>query len=117
MNKLVVGASGDFVIEIPELSVPVGNQKYTFLSATTINFNEQMMKYPVLKVIYDTYIIIISGIMVYCFYSYMWSFLDHIMGSRDVEAAYKIADDEYQEREREKNRRIIGFTYKGDGRK
>lgn len=61
-----------------------------------------MEEYPVLKRIYDGYIIIVSGIMVYCFYSYMWSFFDHILGSRDVESAYKIVDEEHQKNEKEK---------------
>jgi len=118
MNKLLVGNSEDFIFHIPELIIP--GTDYKILDAFDINFTELINDHEAFKTIYDGYIVIISGIMVYCFYSYLWSFYDHILGTRDVESAYKIVEQEterHQLIQKERNRQPIGFKTKGDNRK
>ena len=118
MNKLLVGNKEEFVLHIPELIIP--GTEYKLLDAFDINFTQMIEEHSVFKTIYDGYIVIISGIMVYCFYSYLWSFYDHLLGTRDVEAAYKITEEEVERQQiiqKEKKRQPIGFKTKGDNRK
>lgn len=123
MTKLMVGSSGDFIIDIPELSIPntfEDNKDFVIYKGCSINFNKMMEDYPVFKMIYDTYIVMISGIMVYAFFSYLWSFLDFLMGSRSVESSFQIVEKEVEHQRlvnKERNRQPIGFRVKGDNRK
>lgn len=118
MNKLVTTEEKDFILHIPELIIP--GTDYKILDEFDINFTEMINEHEAFKIIYNGYIVIISGIMVYCFYSYLWSFYDHLLGSRSVESSYQIIDtavEDYNYREKERNRKPIGFTYRGDNRK
>ena len=97
LNKCV-SSSGDFVITIPDIYIPASynndQDMYIFRGDGTnnyINFTSMVQNQP-WSILYNIYIIIISGVFIIVFLSYLWSLYDHLLGSRDVEAAYQIMD-------------------------
>ena len=94
-----VSNSGDFIIQVPDIVVGSeftgASSDYYFFRGdgnnNSINFTALVQNEP-WKTIYDYYIIIISGVFVYAFLSYLWSLYDHILGSRDVESAFNVIE-------------------------